>query len=152
MELEINTDLTIEAQFREVIPQLSISVYRTFRNNPDWNWNKNKVGEHVIMAQPLSGYEFEKWIGKGIADHNKPTTTIDFDSDHSIIAQFRKKTEDSIGLPKVNEDTAQSGTSTTNWFGKYWRYQEDELEYHETLGWIHIEEDTPDSLWFGYHL
>ena len=149
LELEINTDLTIEAQFREVIPQLSISVYPELSGIiPTGIGTKTRVGEHVIMAQPLSGYEFEKWIGKGIADHNKPTTTIDFDSDHSIIAQFRKKTEDSIGLPKVNEDTAQSGTSTTNWFGKYWRYQEDELEYHETLGWIHIEEDTPDSLWF----
>ena len=57
LKLEINTDLTIEAQFREVIPQLSISVYPELSGIiPTGIGTKTRVGEHVIMAQPLSGY------------------------------------------------------------------------------------------------
>ena len=100
------------------------------------------------MAQALSGYEFAHWVGQGIADPTNPTTTVTFDNHQTIVAQFKKIGEELPSLPVVDEDSSNSGELTDDWFGKVWTDENSDLQFHEVIGWIYIQEKTDDSLWF----
>ena len=44
-----------------------------------------------ITATADAGYEFEKWVGLGIADATSPTTTVKMDDNRYIRGQFKRK-------------------------------------------------------------
>ena len=149
LQLEVTSDLEIEASYKEFIPELTIYVYPQGTGIiPTGNGAKSTSGDHIIMAQALSGYEFDHWIGQGIADSQNPTTTISFSKDQTVVARFKEKYIEFPDLPAVDEENADNGSLTDDWFGRVWSDSGSELQYHEVMGWMYIQEKTDDSLWF----
>ena len=148
LSLEVTSDLSIEAAFKEIIPILTILPYPNGSGIiPAGNGQKSQGNSHIIMAQPLSGYEFDRWIGQGVTSPENSTTTISFNSDQTIFAQFRKIDELIPNLPTVDEKSATTGQKTTNWLGTVWHNLNSDLQYHEVIGWIHLQLESDSSVW-----
>ena len=149
LDWEVTENLEIEASFKQFIPELTIYAYPAGTGIiPTGNGPKSSNESHIIMAQALSGYEFAHWIGQGVADPTNPTTTVSFNEHQTIVARFKKTGEELPSMPVVDEDRTNSGELSDDWFGKVWSDDNSELEFHEKIGWIYIQEKTDDSLWF----
>ena len=86
LEVDATTDLEVEVQYRQLIPKLSIEVTpETSGFIPIGSGEKNQNGPHIIMAQPLNGYNFDRWEGEGIENHSNPTTVIEFNVDLVVL-------------------------------------------------------------------
>ena len=139
LELDATTDLEVEVQYRQLIPKLSIIVTpETSGFIPIGSGEKNQNGPHIIMAQPLNGYKFDRWEGEGIENHKNPTTVIEFNVDSSIKAIF-KKIDVEYPISSSSAISSLEDWIETTWFGYYfWNSSLGNWMYHESLGWTYF--------------
>ena len=139
LEVDATTDLEVEVQYRQLIPKLSIVVTpETSGFIPIGSGEKNQNGPHIIMAQPLNGYKFDRWEGEGIENHRNPTTVIEFNIDSSIKAVF-KKIDAEYPISNSSATSSLEDWIETTWFGNYfWNSSMDNWMYHESLGWTYF--------------
>ena len=121
----LTENATIDASFLPPIPpKLSIQVSPAESGIVVGSGDRSGSESHHIFATPNDGFEFVRWVGVGIVDPNSTTTTIEFNTDTTILAEF--STLSSEAPPPVepsNEFTLEVLPSNTlhgltNPFGK----------------------------------
>ena len=146
LNLEAASNLEVTVHFRMIVPQLSISIYPALSGIIPFGIGPKKFNEpHIINAEPLNGYVFDRWEGIGIVDPYNSTTVIDFEEDTHIKAFFKKTGPEypitnSASIPSINN------WFYTDWFGYYfWNNSMVNWFFHSNLGWCYFDATLPST-------
>ena len=91
----MDSNKSISANFVQVTEN---NFVLTILSNPQSSGTSSGAGSYAgdtlvpITAEPLIGYEFLSWTGSGIQDLNSSDTNILLSENHTITANFQKKT------------------------------------------------------------
>ena len=94
-----------------------------------------------VFAQASEGYLFDGWTGGEFSDSTDSNTQYRLSNDSIITANFKTKPiiTDSMDLG--------SGWFSSEWFGTYWMYPNQNWVFHSTHGWIYLHINDNEDTW-----